>query len=150
MNRTPCEKTVAGTVLSLCSSSSWLCTCPSAQAVLLTVGNALGCSLNEPQLPSSFLAFCVSRYLFYYSHLFLWLKCQCISFPTLPDAHFYQSPFTNDTWIDFMMYKNEKTFQALQRVGVKTTDRKTVQPNGPWLESSVVELTVVLSGSMWV
>ena len=149
MNRTPWENAVAGTVLLSCSSSSGLCPCPSAQAVLLTVGKALGGSLKEPQLPGSFLAFGTSWYLFDYSHLFLWLECHCIPFPTLANGHFYQSPLTNDMWIDFTVHKNEKTLQALQRVRVKTIE-KTVQTNGPWLEKRVAELTAVLSGPVWV
>lgn len=75
-----------------------------------------------------------------FSHLFPWLKCSLISFPTLPNAHFDQSPFTSDTWIDFMLCINQKTLQAVQRIRVKTTGGTIVQPDGPWLESGVAEL----------
>lgn len=99
---------MAGTVLSLCPSPSRFCTCPSAQAVLLTVGNALGGNLKDPQFPSSFLSYflCILVPFRLFSHLFLWLKCSLISFPTLPDAHFGQSPFTSDTRF-YVVYKLE-------------------------------------------
>lgn len=69
MNRAPCEKNTAGVGLSLHPSPSRFCTCSSAQAVLLAVGNALGCNVKDPQkFQAAFsLAFRTSWCLFDYS-----------------------------------------------------------------------------------
>lgn len=141
MTRTPCERNTAGTALLWCPSPSWFCTCPSAQAELLTVGKALGCNWKDPQLPSSFPSCFLCIMVPFYSSpiysyafnavLFLFPLCQCSLLPL---------PFSSDTWIDFMVHRNEKTFSAVQRVRVKTTERAIVQPTGPWLESDIARV----------
>lgn len=86
------------------------------------------------------LAFCAWWCLFDYSPfysygfnvvLFLFPPCQCSLLSLL---------FSRDMWTDFMVHTEEKTFSAVQRVRVKTTEGTIVQPTGPWLDSDIARV----------
>ena len=141
MTRTPWERNAAGRELSWCPSPSRFAPAHLLRQRCWQLARRSGAIGKTHNFQAAFaLAFCALWCLFDYSPiyfygfnavLFLFPPCQCSLLSLL---------FSRDTWIDFMVHADEKTFSAVQRVRVKTTEGTVVQPTGPWLDSDIARV----------